>query len=66
LEERVGERRPITLLDAAVRGDIPAGCRTNISGVLAENGAGASDHRDAFAEQAARARSSIQRSIKSL
>jgi len=37
LEERVGERRPVTIPDAAVRGDIPAGCRANISGVLAEN-----------------------------
>ena len=34
LEERAGERRPITLLDAAARGDMPAGCRTNISGGL--------------------------------
>ena len=37
LEERVGERRPVTLLDAAVRGDLPAGCRTSISGMVAEN-----------------------------
>ena len=37
LEERAGERRPVTTLDAAVRGDIPAGCHTNISGMLAEN-----------------------------
>src|ERR1035437_7721171 len=37
LEERAGERRPVTLLDAAVRGDVPAGYRTNISGALAEN-----------------------------
>ncbi len=37
LEERAGERRPVTILDAAARGDNPAGCRTNISGVLAEN-----------------------------
>jgi hypothetical protein len=37
LEEKVGERRPFTMLDVTVPGDIPAGCRTNISGVLAEN-----------------------------
>jgi hypothetical protein len=37
LEERVGERRFLTILDAAVCGDVPAGCRTNRSGVLAEN-----------------------------
>src|ERR1035437_9187249 len=37
LEGRGGERRPVTVLDAAVRGDIPAGCRTNISGVLVQN-----------------------------
>jgi hypothetical protein len=37
LEERAGERRPIIILEAAVRGDLPAGCRTNMSGVLAEN-----------------------------
>jgi hypothetical protein len=37
LEERVGERRPFTILDAAVRGDLPAGCRTNISGVRVED-----------------------------
>jgi hypothetical protein len=37
LEERAGERRPIILLDAAARGDIPAGCRTNISGGLPEH-----------------------------
>jgi len=37
LEERIGERRPITILDAVVRGDIPAGCRNNLSGGLAEN-----------------------------
>jgi hypothetical protein len=63
LEERVRERRPFTLLDAAVGADIPAGCRASIPGVLAENddllslalssrgGEGtataASDHRDA-------------------
>jgi putative protease len=68
LEERVGERRPVTTLDAAVRGDIPAGCRTNISGGLLENNdllslplsskggegnnAAASEHRDACKEQA--------------
>lgn len=37
LEERAGERRPITLPDATVRGDLPAGRRTNISGGQAEN-----------------------------
>jgi hypothetical protein len=37
LEERVGERRPFTILDAAARGNIPAGYRTSIPGVLAEN-----------------------------
>src|ERR1035441_6629475 len=37
LEERVGERRSLTILDAAVCGDVPAGCRTHRSGVLAEN-----------------------------
>jgi phosphoribosylformylglycinamidine synthase len=37
LEERAGERRPVTTLDVAVRGDIPARCRTNIPGGLAEN-----------------------------
>ena len=37
MEERVGERRPFTNLNAAVRGGIPAGCRTNISGAPAEN-----------------------------
>jgi hypothetical protein len=67
LEERVGERRAATLLEAAVGGDIPAGCRTNTSGVLAENddllslplsskggegkGASVSAHRDAFKQQ---------------
>ena len=35
LEEREGERRPIP--DAALRGDIPAGCRANRFGGLAEN-----------------------------
>jgi hypothetical protein len=54
------------MLEAAVRGDIPAGCRTHISGGLAENdgllslplsskggegnGAAASEHRDACKE----------------
>jgi hypothetical protein len=37
LEERVGERRPITVLVAAARGGISAGWRTNTSGGLAEN-----------------------------
>ena len=36
LEEGVGERRPITLLDAAVCGEIPAGRHTHRSGVLAD------------------------------
>jgi epoxyqueuosine reductase len=70
LEERIGERRPITLRDAAVRGDIPAGCRTNTSGGLAENdgllslplsseggegnGAAPSERRDASKEQGTR------------
>jgi hypothetical protein len=31
------ERRPLTLLDAAVRGDIPVGRCTNACGVLAES-----------------------------
>jgi hypothetical protein len=71
LEERAGERRPLTILDAAVRGDIPAGCRTSLSGVLVENddllslplsfkggeGTAASEHRDACKEQVAAARS---------
>jgi len=35
MEERVGERRPTTTLDAAVHGDTPAGDRTKVSGVLA-------------------------------
>jgi hypothetical protein len=63
LEERAGERRPPAVLDAAVRGEIPAGCCTEISGMLAENdyllslplsskggegnGATAYEHRDA-------------------
>src|ERR1019366_10255627 len=67
LQERAGERRPI--LDAAVSGDVLAGCRTIISGALAENdglislplsskggegnGAAASEHRDTRKEQAA-------------
>jgi putative protease len=37
LEERVGERRPVNILDAAVRGEIPAGCRTDMSGGRPEN-----------------------------
>jgi len=37
LEERVGERRPVRIVDAAVRNDSPAGCPTRISGVVAEN-----------------------------
>src|ERR1035441_3324137 len=61
LEERVGERRPITIRDAPILGDIPAGRCANASGVLAENkkllslpvsskggegnGAAASEHR---------------------
>jgi hypothetical protein len=65
LEERAGERRPI--LDSAVPGDIPAGCRNHISGVPVEdddllslplsskggegNGAAASEHRAACKEQ---------------
>src|ERR1035437_2252128 len=70
LEERDGERRPI--LDDVVRGDIPAGCCTNIFGVLAEdddilsltlsskggegNGAAASERRDPCKVQASGAR----------
>ena len=66
LEERVGERRHVTNLDAAVRGDIPRGC-TNLSGVRAEKngllslplsskggegtGAAASEHVDAGKQQ---------------
>ena len=73
LEERVGERRPITLLVATVRGDLPAGRRINISGVLAENddllslplsskggegnGATVGEHREAWKEHRARAHS---------
>jgi hypothetical protein len=37
LEERVGERRPIIMLDAAVCGATAASCRVNISDMLAEN-----------------------------
>ena len=37
LEERAGERRPLTILGAAVGGDISAGCRTDMSGGLGEN-----------------------------
>jgi phosphoribosylformylglycinamidine synthase len=37
LEERAGERRPVTTLDAAALGDVPAGARTNVSGVLAQS-----------------------------
>jgi hypothetical protein len=67
LEERVGERRPFTLLGVEVRGDIPAGCRANTSGRWAQNddllslplsskggegnGTGAREHRDACKEQ---------------
>jgi hypothetical protein len=69
LEERAGERRLVIILDAAVRGDIPAACRTNTSGVLVENDdllslplsskggegncAAASEHRDMCKEQTA-------------
>ena len=69
LEERAGERRPGTILDAAVGGDIAAGCRTNLSSRLAESddllspplsskgeegsSAAASEHRDACKEQSA-------------
>jgi hypothetical protein len=69
LEERAGERRPITILDAAVRGGILTGCGTNTSGVLVENddllslplsskggagnSAGAREHRDVCKEQTA-------------
>jgi phosphoribosylformylglycinamidine synthase II len=38
LEERAAERSPGTTLDAAALGDIPAGARTNVSGVLAQSG----------------------------
>jgi hypothetical protein len=67
LEERAGERRPIILPDAAVRGDIPASGRPSLSGVVAENndllslplsskegegnGAVASEHQGAFKAQ---------------
>jgi hypothetical protein len=67
LEERVGERRPVNLIDAAVRGDMPVGYRTNSSGALAENhgllsptlsskggegsGAAANEHRAACKDQ---------------
>jgi hypothetical protein len=37
LEERGRERRPVAIADAAVRGNIPTGCRTDISDLLAEN-----------------------------
>jgi hypothetical protein len=37
LEERVGERKPTTILEAAVRADFSAGCRTNRSGGRVEN-----------------------------
>jgi hypothetical protein len=37
LEERIGERRSSTILNAAAGGAIPAGRRTDISGALAEN-----------------------------
>ena len=37
MEERVGERRSFIIRDAAVRGDVPARCCTNISDALAEN-----------------------------
>jgi hypothetical protein len=37
LEERVGERRPFTILDATVRGNLPVGCRINMPGVLVGN-----------------------------
>jgi len=69
LEERAGERRPITGLEAAVRGDMPADCRINVSGGLAENddllslplsskggegnGTAASEHRAVCKEQRA-------------
>jgi len=66
LEERAGERRLVTILDTAVRGDMPVGCRTHISCLPDENnallslplsskggegnGAAASEHRDACKE----------------
>jgi len=37
LEERAGERRPVTTLDAAAPGDIPAGGRNKVSVVLAQS-----------------------------
>jgi hypothetical protein len=37
LEERVGERRPFTIADAAVRGALTVGRPANISGVQVEN-----------------------------
>jgi hypothetical protein len=37
LEERVGERRHVTILAVAARGSSPAGRRPNLSCVLAEN-----------------------------
>jgi hypothetical protein len=68
LEERAGERRPLTILGAAVGGDISAGCRTDISGGLGENddllslslsskggegnGAGATERRDTIKHKA--------------
>ena len=36
LEERVGERRPITIPTAAVRAGLQEGCGTSVSGVPAE------------------------------
>jgi glycosyltransferase involved in cell wall biosynthesis len=67
LEERVGERRPFNILNGAVSGDIPTGCRTNLPAVPAENddllslplsskggegnAAAVSEHRDARKEQ---------------
>jgi hypothetical protein len=66
LEERDGERRPIAILNAGVRGGLPVGGLINIPGVLAENddllslplsskggegnGAAASVHHDARME----------------
>jgi hypothetical protein len=37
LEERAGERRPFTIVNAAVRDDIAAGCLPNRSDGRAEN-----------------------------
>jgi organic radical activating enzyme len=67
LEERVGERRPVTNLDATVRGDIPTDSHTHLSGVRVEDndllslplsskggkgtGAAASEPRDACSKQ---------------